>query len=156
MLRQAIQMAIRLISANLFMLMLAAGLVSLTFLQCALMLAGSVCAVFRTGSNRLRSAGLGRACFLLFMGLVLLPLCGCEQKQEGRMPPGLAKVRYVEVSAEKVTLTRELPGRISAFKVSEVRPQVGGILQARLFEEGTDIEAGQVLYQIDPALYQAA
>jgi Multidrug resistance efflux pump len=59
-------------------------------------------------------------------------------------------------SQEEVTLTKELPGRISAFMVSDVRPQVGGIIKDRLFEEGTVVEAGQVLYQIDPALYEAA
>ena len=77
MLRQAIQMAIRLIAANLFMIKLNAGLVILTLLQCALMLAGSVCSVFRTGSNRTHSSWLGRASFLHFLCLVLLSLCCC-------------------------------------------------------------------------------
>ncbi|MBF0525684.1 MAG: efflux RND transporter periplasmic adaptor subunit [Deltaproteobacteria bacterium] len=50
----------------------------------------------------------------------------------------------------------ELPGRTSAYLIAEVRPQVGGIIQKRLFKEGSDVKAGQVLYQIDPATYQAA
>jgi membrane fusion protein (multidrug efflux system) len=54
-----------------------------------------------------------------------------------------------------VTLTTELPGRTSAYRVAEVRPQVGGILQQRLFEEGAEVKAGQSLYQIDPASYRA-
>ena len=49
----------------------------------------------------------------------------------------------------------ELPGRTSAFRVAEVRPQVNGILQKRLFTEGSEVKAGQVLYQIDPAIYKA-
>lgn len=86
---------------------------------------------------------------------LLLATTGCEDKKEAAAP-ALPTVLYMEVAEEPATLTRELPGRISAFRVSEVRPQVGGIIQARFFEEGTDVEAGQVLYQIDPALYQAA
>ena len=64
--------------------------------------------------------------------------------------------RYELVRARTVTLTMELPGRVSAYMVSEVRPQVSGIIVERLFEEGTDVQAGQVLYQIDPALFEAA
>ncbi|NLV97712.1 MAG: efflux RND transporter periplasmic adaptor subunit, partial [Desulfovibrionales bacterium] len=60
------------------------------------------------------------------------------------------------VQEEPIILTQELPGRISAFRVAEVRPQVNGIIQTRFFEEGADVQAGQVLYQIDPALYQTA
>ena len=52
-------------------------------------------------------------------------------------------------------LTTELPGRTSAYLIAEVRPQVSGIIQERLFVEGSDVEAGEVLYQIDPAVYQA-
>jgi len=55
-----------------------------------------------------------------------------------------------------VVITTELTGRTSANLVAEVRPQVGGIIQKRLFTEGSDVKAGQVLYQIDPATYQAA
>ena len=57
---------------------------------------------------------------------------------------------------EPVTLTTELPGRTSAYRVAEVRPQVNGVLQKRLFVEGADVKEGQQLYQIDPAPYQAA
>ena len=74
-------------------------------------------------------------------------------------PPAEAprtEVGYISVTGKALTLTRELPGRVTAFQVSEVRPQVGGIVKERLFEEGADVTAGQVLYQIDPALYEAA
>jgi membrane fusion protein (multidrug efflux system) len=62
----------------------------------------------------------------------------------------------VTITTAPVTLTMELPGRISPHMLAEVRPQVGGIIQKRLFTEGSDVKAGQVLYQIDPATYQAA
>jgi len=62
----------------------------------------------------------------------------------------------VTIESKQVALTTELPGRTSAYLVAEVRPQVDGIIQKRLFTEGSDVRAGQVLFQIDPALYQAA
>jgi len=60
------------------------------------------------------------------------------------------------VATEKVVLTTELPGRTSGYLVSEIRPQVSGLIQKRLFAEGSDVKTGDVLYQIDPAPYQAA
>jgi membrane fusion protein (multidrug efflux system) len=70
--------------------------------------------------------------------------------------PPPAEVSVVTLKEEPVTLTTELPGRTSPFRVAEVRPQVNGVLQKRLFTEGADVQAGQQLYQIDPAPYQAA
>lgn len=93
---------------------------------------------------------------LFFLWAFTLPLAsGCEEKKPAAGPVPIS-VRYQAVTVERVTLTRELPGRITAFRVSEVRPQVGGIIKERLFDEGVDVAAGQVLYQIDPSLYQAA
>jgi membrane fusion protein (multidrug efflux system) len=60
------------------------------------------------------------------------------------------------VQPQQVALTTELPGRTSAYLVAEVRPQVSGIIQKRLFTEGSDVKAGEVLYQIDPSTYAAA
>jgi membrane fusion protein (multidrug efflux system) len=60
------------------------------------------------------------------------------------------------VKAERVSLTTELSGRTAPQLIAEVRPQVGGIIQKRMFTEGSDVKAGQILYQIDPAAYQAA
>jgi len=71
-------------------------------------------------------------------------------------PQGPAEVGVVTMAPEKVVLTTELPGRTSPFLVAEVRPQVNGILRERTFEEGSDVKAGDLLYQIDPAPYQAA
>jgi membrane fusion protein (multidrug efflux system) len=62
----------------------------------------------------------------------------------------------MEVKPQRIALTTELSGRTSAFLIAEVRPQIGGIIQKRLFTEGSDVKAGEVLYQIDPATYQAA
>jgi membrane fusion protein (multidrug efflux system) len=82
-------------------------------------------------------------------------LGGCESSKSAP-PPSVPEVSTVTVQPERVLLTTELPGRISAYSIAEIRPQVGGIIQTRLFEEGSEIKAGQVLYQIDPAPLQAA
>ncbi len=87
--------------------------------------------------------------------LCCLALVACGQKAGG--PPGGFALPVVvqTLHAAPVTLTRELPGRTSAFLVADVRPQVGGILKARLFTEGALVKAGEPLYQIDDALYRA-
>jgi membrane fusion protein (multidrug efflux system) len=83
-------------------------------------------------------------------------LAGC-QNSAGKAPQaGPPEVAVVEIKPERVAITTELPGRTSAYLVAEVRPQVSGIIQQRLFKEGSDVKAGEVLYQIDPATYQAA
>ena len=66
------------------------------------------------------------------------------------------KVNYIVVSPQRINLTVTLLGQVSAFAMSDVRPQVNGIVKERLFTEGAAVEAGQPLYQIDPALYRAA
>lgn len=71
-------------------------------------------------------------------------------------PMGPPEVSVVEMKPQSVALTTELPGRTSPYLIAEVRPQVGGIIRKRLFTEGSDVKAGQVLYQIDPLPYQAA
>lgn len=69
------------------------------------------------------------------------------------MPPTL--VESMTIEGGSISLRTELSGRVSAFYVSDVRPQVGGIIKERFFEEGSMVKEGQVLYQIDPALYEA-
>jgi len=82
---------------------------------------------------------------------------GCERQPQNAAPPaGPPEVSVVTLQPERVTITTELSGRTSAYLIAEVRPQVNGIIQKRLFTEGADVKAGDVLYQIDPALYQAA
>jgi len=85
-----------------------------------------------------------------------LTLSGCGKKKPAAPPSGPPEVGVVTVKPERVALTSELPGRTAPELSAEVRPQVGGIIQKRLFTEGTDVKAGQILYQIDPAAYQAA
>ena len=97
-------------------------------------------------------------------GLIALALAGCgnggsPQGQGGpggmgAMPP--AEVGVVTLKAEPVALKTELPGRTSPYRIADVRPQVNGVLQKRMFDEGAVVQAGQQLYQIDPAPYQAA
>ena len=95
------------------------------------------------------------------IGLVLLSallLTACGGKTEPGAAPGAAApaVTVVTVQTESVPVTAELPGRTSPYLVAELRPQVSGIVKQRLFKEGSDVKAGQVLYRIDPATYQAA
>lgn len=87
--------------------------------------------------------------------ITILTLGGCGNPTAGGAPP-VPEVAVVSVESGIVTMTTELPGRTSAYRIAEVRPQVGGIIQKRLFTEGTDIKAGQPLFQIDPALYAAS
>ena len=83
-------------------------------------------------------------------------LSGCGKKEEAAPPPAQKpEVGVVTLKAQPYTLTTELPGRTTAFRVAEVRPQVDGIILKRLFKEGADVKAGQQLYQIDPAMYEA-
>lgn len=89
---------------------------------------------------------------LLLAGLLV---SGCASKPAAP-PAGPAEVATVTLRAEKVVLTTELPGRTSAYLVAEIRPQVSGLLQKRMFEEGANIREGDLLYQIDPTPYQAA
>ncbi|MCV3285889.1 efflux RND transporter periplasmic adaptor subunit [Aeromonas veronii] len=98
-----------------------------------------------------RSVGLA----LLATGL----LAGCGDKGgapqgQGGMPP--AAVNVVTLQSGPLMLTTELTGRSAPLRVAEVRPQVSGIILKRLFTEGSDVKAGDLLYQIDPAVYQAA
>lgn len=81
---------------------------------------------------------------------------GCDRKQQAAPPPMAPEVAVATVQTERVVLTTELPGRTSPYLVAEIRPQVNGLVQKRLFTEGSDVKAGQVLYQIDPAPFEAA
>lgn len=85
---------------------------------------------------------------------LVLALAACG-KQDAPPAAGKPQVSVVTLKTQPVSLTTELPGRTSAFRNAEVRPQVNGIVQKRLFTEGGEVRAGQQLYQIDPSLYQA-
>jgi membrane fusion protein (multidrug efflux system) len=84
---------------------------------------------------------------------VVLLLAACGGRPAGQRPH--PTVGVVTIEPQPVTLTTELPGRTSPYEIADVRPQVGGIIKARLFDEGSIVRAGQVLYQIEPAPFQA-
>ena len=92
--------------------------------------------------------------------LVLVPLalsvalaaCGGDDAAQQPPPP---EVTVVTIATEDTTLTRDLPGRTTAYQIAEVRPQVSGIIERRLFTEGGMVEEGEPLYQLDDATYQA-
>ena len=88
-----------------------------------------------------------------------LLLTACSGKDGGGRPANGARpteAGYVELRAERVPVNFELAGRTTAFETSEVRPQVSGIIRERLFTEGAVVKAGDLLYRIDPRLYEAA
>ncbi|MEH5097785.1 multidrug efflux RND transporter periplasmic adaptor subunit AcrA [Atlantibacter hermannii] len=86
-----------------------------------------------------------------------LALTGCDDKQQQQQQAQhTPEVGVVTLKSEPLAITTELPGRTSAYRIAEVRPQVNGIILKRNFVEGSDIEAGVSLYQIDPATYQAS
>ena len=98
--------------------------------------------------SRIRNIGV---CFLA--AALVLAACGPRNGQFKSTPP---VVGIVTLKAQQVTLTAQLPGRTAPYAISDVRPQVNGIILGRLFTEGSEVKAGQVLYQIDPKPYQAA
>ncbi len=100
---------------------------------------------------------LRKTAIMFFIAGALI-ISGCSQQSASGPAPGGGppEVAVVVVKLERVEITRELPGRVSANLVAEVRPQVTGIIRERLFEEGNNVKAGDVLYQIDPAPYKAA
>ncbi len=106
----------------------------------------------------MRTNNKNRLIVLFGILLVAVVSSGCGQKSAASAPPQTAptpEVGVVVIQPQRVELTTELAGRTAAYLVAEVRPQVSGILQKRLFTEGSDVKAGQVLYQIDPSTYRA-
>lgn len=101
---------------------------------------------------------IGRIKLIALIGILgsTSVMTGCGRQSDKSPFQGQPEVGVMAVAPAPVTLTTELPGRIAPHLLAEVRPQVGGIIQRRLFTEGSEVKAGQVLYQIDPATYQAA
>lgn len=98
-----------------------------------------------------------RLCVPLLAVLLAAPLAGCgkpAEKKAAAPPP--TQVDVVTLRAAPVTLSTSLPGRLSAHRIAEIRPQVGGVVLRRLFTEGDTVRAGQQLYQIDPRPYEAS
>ncbi|HYZ31399.1 MAG TPA: efflux RND transporter periplasmic adaptor subunit [Crenalkalicoccus sp.] len=94
---------------------------------------------------------------LALLSVLPLLLAGCDDRSHATAsaPPPPA-VTVLAVHSQQVPITTELPGRTSAYRVAEVRPQVSGVILSRMFTEGHDVKVGEQLYQIDPAPYQAA
>jgi membrane fusion protein, multidrug efflux system len=101
-------------------------------------------------AETLRAGGVGAV-----LGLVAL-LAACGAKKAAPPPPPPVAVKVVTLKTQSVSLTTDLPGRTVPYRVAEIRPQVSGVILKRMFVEGADVKEGQQLYQIDPALYQAA
>ncbi|MDD3180950.1 MAG: efflux RND transporter periplasmic adaptor subunit [Opitutaceae bacterium] len=91
--------------------------------------------------------------FLLGL-LVVVSAASCSRTQAP--PVSVPEVATVTVAPQSILLTTELPGRTSPYRIAEIRPQVSGLIQKRLFTEGSDVQAGQELYQIDPTPFEAA
>lgn len=97
----------------------------------------------------------------LFKALALagsaIIVAGCTPSSADEAPAlGAPEVSVHTVTTQPLALTTELAGRTSAYMISEVRPQVGGIVTQRLFDEGSDVQAGETLYEIDPSIYRAS
>ena len=86
----------------------------------------------------------------------ILWLVGCNGQTEAQQAAQAPEVAVVVIQPQRVELSTELPGRTSPYRIAEIRPQVNGIVQKRLFQEGADVKAGQLLYQIDSAPFQVA
>lgn len=93
----------------------------------------------------------------LLCALVILNLTGCDNSTgKSNQAQGAPEVKVTTLATQPLAITTELPGRTSAFRVAEVRPQVSGIILKRAFTEGSDVVADQPLYQIDPAPFRAS
>ena len=91
-------------------------------------------------------------------GMLALAACTRSKAETGRSgrAGGAIPVGYVVAQANAVPIVQDLPGRVAAFQISEVRPQVSGVILRRLFQEGSIVRQGQTLYEIDPSIYHAA
>lgn len=88
--------------------------------------------------------------------LLAAVVAACNSEKAAAPPQPQTQVSIVVLHPQPVAITAELPGRVSANLIAEVRPQVNGIIKTRLFPEGSEVKAGDTLYEIDPAPYQAA
>ncbi|BED91065.1 MULTISPECIES: efflux RND transporter periplasmic adaptor subunit [unclassified Pseudoalteromonas] len=97
------------------------------------------------------------ALFVLTALFGSVALTGCDQAADSQQAsaPQAVPVGVITLKSQALTLKKELPGRISAFQIAQIRPQVSGIVQSRLFKEGAQVKQGQALYQIDPATFEA-
>ncbi len=99
---------------------------------------------------------IDRSLVALYLLPIFLLVQGCNKGAPANSPTSSPMVGVYQVKSEKVSIFTELPGRTNPYQIAEVRPQISGIILKRLFTEGADVHAGEVLYQIDPALYKAS
>lgn len=92
----------------------------------------------------------------LIASLAIFSACSNDQAADQAGAPPAMPVGVVELVSEPLTLTTELPGRTLAYRIAEIRPRINGVVEERLFQEGGEVEAGQVLYQIEDNSYRAA
>lgn len=94
---------------------------------------------------------------VLLLAAVVLSIAGCGQDEDktAAQPPEATKVTVTSLAAGDVSVTSSWPGRVVALRTAQIRPQVGGIVTARLFSQGSEVKAGQPLFQIDPAPFRA-
>jgi membrane fusion protein (multidrug efflux system) len=104
-------------------------------------------------STAMLRPGLNHA--IMIAGALLLAACGKAESQDAK-GQGPATVGYVVVQPATVRIEQDLPGRVAAYQISEVRPQVSGVVLHRLFTQGAMVRQGQPLYEIDPRIYQTA
>lgn len=93
---------------------------------------------------------------IILIFLVTIPFSACKQKTKPQQAMAVPEVATIKVSTQPILLTTELAGRTSPYLVAEIRPQVNGLIKKRLFKEGSDVEAGELLYEIDSRPFQAA
>lgn len=105
----------------------------------------------RTRPSRTRAPGAA-----VLAALAVLAMAACGDAPPAAAPPPPPEVGVITLTPRSQAISSELPGRTAAYQSAEVRPQVSGIVQKRLFTEGGEVKAGQVLYQIDPGAYRAA
>ena len=90
-----------------------------------------------------------------FCALLLIVLTACDPVEQEAVAPPPARVSVVTLEPVSLALTEDLSARVVPFQVAEIRPQISGIVQRRLFEQGTDVTAGQPLFEINPAPFRA-
>ena len=122
---------------------------------------GSPGSIFLIGMKNMKSKSLARHLLLPTLIASLLAACGDKKAAApaagaGAGAPPPANVGVITIAPEQVANVTELPGRIEAVRNAEVRARVGGIVQKRMFNEGSEVRAGATLYQIDPAPFKAA
>ena len=103
-----------------------------------------------------RGHGLALVIYGPLATAVVMLLAACGQQRSSPVARAAPRVSVVTLHAESVPMSSQLPGRVAAYRTAEVRPQVSGIVLKRLFVEGSEVRAGQQLYQINPAPYQAS